>query len=38
MSSALMLENSEIKKKLRQVEEKNIELTNIIKSNMNGNS
>ncbi len=38
MASALMLENSELKKRIHDIEEKNLELTQIIKNNMNGNT
>ena len=38
MTSTLMLENSELKKRIRDVEQKNMELSQMIKSNMNGNS
>ena len=31
MASALMLENSELKKKIREIEDKNMELTLLIK-------
>ncbi|EGR29298.1 kinesin heavy chain, putative [Ichthyophthirius multifiliis] len=36
MASALMLENSELKKRIIELENKNIEFQNIIKKNLNG--
>lgn len=36
MASALMLENSELKKRITELEHKNIEFSSIIKKNLNG--
>jgi hypothetical protein len=38
MTSTIMMENSELKKKLRDLEMKNMELSHMIKKNMNGNN
>ena len=36
MSSALLIENSDLKKKIGQLEEKNMELAHIAKKNIHG--
>lgn len=36
MASALLLENSELKKRTSELESKNIELSSIIKKNLSG--
>ena len=38
MTSTLMLENSELKKRVRDLEQKNMDLSSMVKNNMNGHS